>query len=152
MYGALLFFTFFTSWYLALVVFHRFTHPNVNLVLLAFLVSFVGALITYIRPRLIVLRLDESHEVTLSGWSLCLADFIFHQLPLAFVLFTYMYVNRKGGHATTGALPTMAALALVTVYALMFDVIDVYRINVKDLVTTVLAVIGSTAGVTALVA
>lgn len=141
-----LFYTYFTSWSVVLVLLHRVTHRYVNLVFLTLLVSFVGALITYIRPRRIARRFGDV-EVEISGWSLRLTDLIFHHLPLFFILYTYAYADRKGGRATTGALPTLIALVIVAFYTRLFDVIAVYNVKTSDLLTTIIAVLAATIAV-----
>lgn len=89
-------FLFFTTWALIAHLLYYNKIVQANTFLLAFLVSIGGLLLTYVYPKYILIPYYHTGvALEISGISLILLDFVFHQVPFLLFLYSKQFSNLK---------------------------------------------------------
>jgi hypothetical protein len=114
-----------TTWSVAVVALHAYTHPHVHLLALTAFVCLAGTWLTHVHPRKYVISV-AGRDRTFDGPAAAALNVAFHVLPFAFVALTYgsYYTNCRGWFPGTLAL-FLAYLAYVR-----GDLSSVYRTTV----------------------
>lgn len=118
---------FFTTWLLILVIFHKYVHPYVNLLLLAFVTATIGLYFSFINPRRFVFYMQgERYEYT-GLEKFIIVDMFFHLLVLYFVWSMYgPYYMSQDTWTYHG---TWAAFGLLALYALITNIKRIYGVS-----------------------
>lgn len=134
---------FFTTWLLILVMFHKYTYPYVNLLLLAFVTSVIGLYFSFINPRRFVFHMqDERYEYT-GLQKFIIVDMFFHILVLWLVW--SMYGKYYASNDVWMQQHTWVALALFALYATITDIKRIYGTSFAETFAIfIIALIGFT--------
>ena len=147
--------SFFTTWNIILVVFHKFTHQWFDLMLSSLIVLFVSTYICYIDPGYLQIvenfkseesqlvqvstddpdttRIDYTISVVFGKATVCALHVLhltFHVLPVFLIAYLYgtYYIRRGIG------LHTLATLLIFFIYASLIKVYGVYMCSLPELV------------------
>lgn len=112
-------FRYLTIWSLLFIILEElFTIQFVNTHLVSLIVSVFGLYITYVIKKLII-----TDELVFSGKVLMLLDVVFHQLPMLYLWFNTPFRFDRN--------QTLITFAVLSVYMLTVDIMDVYRFKEK---------------------
>jgi hypothetical protein len=148
--------SFFTTWNIILVIFHKFTHQWIDLMLSSLIVLFVSTYICYIDPGYLQIvtkfkneqsqlvevpndadtdttRIDSTMSVVFGKATVCALHVLhltFHVLPVFLIAYLYgtYYIRRGIG------LHTLATLLIFFIYASLIKVYGVYMCSLPELV------------------
>jgi len=127
---------FLTTWTLVLVICHEHTHAHVHLLLLTFLVAVGGIVLTYMDPKFV-----RVGDAVVTGIPLRIMDVALHHLPFLFVCWRYgPYYAVSGTRAQM-----MAVVAIIVLYLLLVDPVEMYQFSECTLRRLQLAAAGSIA-------
>lgn len=115
---------FFTSWFLVLLVAHKYTADHFDLHLLAWFVMIAFAYIQFIEPRYIQL-VDPVTDVMyfMTGWDLGVVTAVFHLIPFLYTMWV-VHVNKDNRLAQTNT------LGVIVLYLLLFNPERVYHLHI----------------------
>lgn len=121
-------FKFFTTWCVLLALFHPYTHPYVNLLLLTFVTLIVGLYLSFVNPRRFVFYFGNARYEYTGLEKFIIVDMFFHV-----AVFYWIWKRYRGYYledANTG--PTWVALFLLGTYCLLHPLQKIYGIPERE--------------------
>lgn len=129
-----------TSWVLALVAFHPWTHTHVNLLFLTGFVFILSMYISFIKPGYFAYRYKGKTYLAKGGAKLFL-DATMHIAPLAMVLWLYggYYLHPE----VVFSLATSNSLLVLFLYTISADFPSLYEVSPHAVVVLTLLFLGA---------
>jgi hypothetical protein len=118
--------SFFTTWSVCLVIFHRYTYKYINLVLITMFAFFGGFYLSFVYPKAYYLY-DGEKEYKIQGWTRFIIDILFHVIPYMFILSRYVHYYKLFDNQT------ISAFALIMIYVILIPSNYVYKISSMEI-------------------
>lgn len=120
---------FFTTWVVIIIIFHKYTHRVLDLLLLSFITMFCGLYFSIINPRKFCFILFGEYYVLEGADRFVIIDMFFHVLAFMFVYCTY----REYYLPFTVNTRFIITLCLLIFYLLIIDASKLYIVSKENL-------------------
>lgn len=121
---------YFTIINLSLIVFHQYTYKYINILFTSLLVSICGFVVFQVYPRSFTANITTSHNLFVKNEAAILVDIIFHQVPLAFVIWKYLSYYKIDSFGVS----FIISQCIILVYLSTFNPYSIYRCKTKNII------------------
>lgn len=125
---------FFTTWTLIMIVFHKILYNKIDLLLISFIVMFMGLYFAHINPKYFVLHTSDKEHIILHDKIYIVISDLLHVIPFFFIYALY------GKYYTTNAkyILLLRTICILVLYVIVFEPSKIYHVDLKELIYIIL--------------
>jgi len=127
-------FLFLTTWTFIMVVFHKTLHDKIDMLLISFIVMFIGLYLAHVNPKYFVLHTTDKEHIFLHDKIYIIISDLLHIVPFFFIYVLY------GRYYTTNAkyILLLRSICILVLYFMIFEPTKIYHVDVKELMYVIL--------------